>query len=136
MIGATHEQTRLYLAAVAAQIEGAVVCAGEAAGLCAWLRIPTVAGFVGVWDAEELGEHGLVVQAYELDDNEEVTHAGDVAWVCERAPVQEAVTVIRRYLDSLDGPAERRSRLEQGQLQTQAQQPDLLSGHGCGLSPG
>ncbi len=76
MIGTTHEQTRDFLQAIAAQIDSALTCAGESPGLCHWLRIDTPRGFVGVWDTQELGERGLVIQAYELDQDQEVTYAG------------------------------------------------------------
>ena len=38
-------------------------------------------------DAEQLREHVLFVQAYEVDDDDEVIFAGEVVWVCERAPM-------------------------------------------------
>ena len=63
MIGTTREQTRQHLQAVAAQIGTATLLPGDSRGFCDWLRIPIPGGHVGVWDAEELGEHGLAVQA-------------------------------------------------------------------------
>ncbi len=48
-------------------IPDASVWAGESPERCHWLRIPTPRGYVGVWDAEQLGAHGLCVQAYDLD---------------------------------------------------------------------
>ena len=39
-----------------------------------------------------------IIQAYEVEDDDHVTFAGEVDWVCERAPVDEADEVIRRYL--------------------------------------
>lgn len=128
MIGTTKEETRIYLEALAARIDGASTFEGESPGFCVWLRIATPPGFVGVWDAEELGEHGLFVQAYEMDDNEDVTFAGELDWISDRACVEDAVAVVRRYLA---GPSVRRSPVEQGQLQAEPQQPGLLGGHRC-----
>jgi len=39
-----------------------------------------------------------------VEDDDEVIFAGEVDWVCERAPADEAVEVIRR---SLAGPSVR-----------------------------
>lgn len=86
MLCTTHEQTRHYRQDVAAHVPGAVTCPPELPGLCHWLRIPTPGGFVAAWDAAELGEHGLAVQAFELDRDEQVSYAGQIAWVWERAP--------------------------------------------------
>ena len=68
-----------------------------------------------MWDAEELGEHGLAVQAYEFADADEndVTYARQVAWIGERASVRDAVAVIRRYLASANA---RGLQVEQRQL--------------------
>ncbi len=116
MIGGSNEHTRLYLEAVAPSIDGAAPLQGDAPGSCQWLRVPIPRGHVGVWDAEQFGEHGLAVQAYEFTDVDEndVIYAGEVAWIGERAPVEEAVAVIRRYLA---GPQViRGSHVEQRQL--------------------
>jgi len=109
MIGTTVTGTALFLARVAAQVEGAQVRPGESPELCEWIRIPTARGYVGVWDAEELGEHGLVIQAYEFTDpdQQDVSFAGEVAFVHERASADETVAAVLGYLA---GPSVRRSR--------------------------
>ena len=79
---------------MAPSIDGAAPLQGDAPGSCQWLRVPIPRGHVGVWDAEQFGEHGLAVQAYEFTDVDEndVIYAGEVAWIGERAPVEEAVS--------------------------------------------
>lgn len=111
MIGTTIRGTGLFLNAVAAQVDGAHVRSGDFPGACPWVRIPTRTGFIGVWDAEELGEHGLFVQAYDLTPTppadtaggvgvgETVTSAGSVAWIHERATVAEGVQAVRAYVE-------------------------------------
>ena len=85
-----------------------------------------------------------IIQAYEVEDDDHVTFAGEVDWVCERAPVDEADEVIRRYLA---GPCVRASsgvrpattlgsQVERRQLQTEPQQPGLLGGDGCRVGSG
>ena len=85
-----------------------------------------------------------IIQAYEVEDDDYVTFAGEVDWVCERAPVDEADEVIRRYLA---GPCVRASsgvrpattlgsQVERRQLQTEPQQPGLLGGDGCRVGSG
>ncbi len=67
MIGTSNQETNHFLAQMGSLIPDASVWAGESPGFCHWLRIATPYGYVGVWDAEQLGEHGLFVQAYDLD---------------------------------------------------------------------
>ena len=100
MIGTTLAETLAYLNAIAMYVPGAVACPGEFPGVCEWVRIPTRRGFVAVWDADELGEHGLAVQAFELDRDGDVTYAGPIAWVWERAPFAQALAIVRDYLAS------------------------------------
>ena len=69
-----------------AHVPGAVTCPLELPGLCHWLLISAPGGFVAVWDAQELGEHGLAVQAFELDNGEQLTNAGHIAWVWNKPP--------------------------------------------------
>ena len=135
MIGTTREQTRQHLQAVAAQIGAATLLPGDSPGFRDWLRIPIPGGHVGVGDAEELGEHGLAVQAYEFADADEndVTYAGQVAWIGERAPVRDAVAVSRRYLATANA---RGSQVEQRQLSAQPQQPGLLRSDGGRVGSG
>ena len=99
MIGTTIRGTSLFLAAVAAQIESAQVQPGAESGLSDWVRVPTPHGHVEVWDAEEVGEHGLAIQTYQVRDGGQPISVGDLGWICERASVEEAVEVIGCYLD-------------------------------------
>jgi len=99
MIGTTIRGTSLFLAAVAAQIESAQVQPGAESGLSDWVRVPTPHGHVEVWDAEEVGEHGLANQTYQVRDGGQPISVGDLDWICERASVEEAVEVIGCYLD-------------------------------------
>jgi len=73
MIGTTIRGTSLFLAAVAAQIESAQVQPGAESGLSDWVRVPTPHGHVEVWDAEEVGEHGLANQTYQVRDGGQPT---------------------------------------------------------------
>ena len=85
-----------------------------------------------------------IIQAYEVEDDDHVTFAGEVEWVCERAPVDKADEVILRYLA---GPYVRASsgvrpattlgsQVERRQLQPGPQQPGLLGGDGCRVGSG
>lgn len=103
MIGTTIRGTSLFLAAVAAQIGAAEVRPGEEPGLCDFLRIPTVDGHVEVWDAEEIGEHGLAIRTYEPGVGAPPIGVGDSGWICERATVEDAVEAIRRHVRERDG---------------------------------
>lgn len=105
MIGTTIRGTSLFLAAVAAQVEDCEVRPGEPQGACDWICIPTPHGHVEVFDAEEVGEHGLVIRTYTLDDGHPTGH-GRGGWISERATVEEAVQAIRRYVreTSDEGP--------------------------------
>jgi hypothetical protein len=123
VIGSTASATDQFLAAVAAQVESATVHPGDTPASCTWIRIPIRDGFVGVWDAEELGEHGVYVQAWtpepllpqwiwpDLGDGPAgprrcgeftLTPVDAPAFICERATVDEAVKLIRRYLQRID----------------------------------
>jgi hypothetical protein len=145
MIGTSNHETNDFLAQMGSLIPDASVWPGESPGFCHWLRIPTPRGYVGVWDAEQLGEHGLCVQAYDLDPAGDtggtdpfanVTYAGPVDWICERATVEAAVDTVRRYVDANATRLTRQSHIEQRQLQTHGQQPSLVSRHGCQVHPG
>jgi len=143
MIGNTPRETALFLSQVAADVEGAEVRQGEDPGLCEWIRIPTGRGYVGVWDAEELGEHGLFIQGYDLDFGDgdtdagaEVTFAGAVDWIHERATVEVAVEIVCRYLEATAERLTRQSHIEQWQLRPEPQQPRLVSRYGCRVRPG
>ncbi len=145
MIGTTNQETNQFLAQMGSLIPGASVWAGESPGFCHWLRISTPRGYVGVWDAEQLGEHGLCVQAYDLDPADDsgvndpfanVTYAVPVDWICERATVEVAVDTVRRYVDANTVRLTRLSHVEQRQLQTHPQQPSLVSRDGCRVRPG
>lgn len=105
MIGTTIRGTSLFLAAVAAQVEDCEVRPGEPQGAYDWICIPTPHGHVEVFDAEEVGEHGLVIRTYTLDDGHPTGH-GRGGWISERATVEEAVQAIRRYVreTSDEGP--------------------------------
>jgi len=74
MIGTTIRGTSLFLAAVAAQVEDCEVRPGEPQGAYDWICIPTPHGHVEVFDAEEVGEHGLVIRTYTLDDGHPTGH--------------------------------------------------------------
>src|SRR5665647_3080215 len=85
-----------------------------------------------------------IIGAYEVEDDDHVTFAGKVDWVCERAPVDEVDEVILRYLA---GPSVRPSsgvrpattlgsQVERRQLPTEPQQPGLLGGDGCRVGSG
>jgi len=94
MIGTTIRGTSLFLAAVAAQIESAQVQPGAESGLSDWVRVPTPHGHVELWDAEEVGEHGLAIQTYQVRDGGQPISVGDLGcpagtvlprptrWVC------------------------------------------------------
>ncbi len=119
MIGNTNQDTNHFLARTSDLIKDASVWPGDSPGLCHWLRIPTQYGFVGVWDAEQLGEHGLFVQAYALDATDvsgqndpfaNVTYTGPVDWICDRATLEVAAATVRWYLDNLDSDGVRQSR--------------------------
>jgi len=115
MIGVTHLHHYIYLEAVGAYFDGSDIRGPEGPGYHGWLRIPTPGGHVAVSDAQELGERGLAIQAFEFADAEEndPNFFGEIAWIGERAPVQEAVTAVLSYLAS---PNVRYSHVEQRQL--------------------
>jgi hypothetical protein len=106
MTGTTLTDPYIHLHAISLFLHGAVSCPGEFPGLCEWVRIPTRRGFVAVYDAQELGEHGFAVQAFQLDRDGDVTFSGPIAWVSEHAPAPQALAIIRDYLASpeLHGP--------------------------------
>jgi len=94
------------------------------------------------------GRQGLVVervgQAYDLDPADDsggtdpfanVTYAGPVDWICERATIDVAVHTVRRYVDANAVRITRQSHIEQRQVQTHPQQPSLISRHGCRVRP-
>ncbi len=66
MIGTTIERTSRFLAAVAAQIESAQVQPGATSVFSDWVRIATPHGHVEVWDAEEVGEHGVAIETCQV----------------------------------------------------------------------
>lgn len=115
MMGVTHLHHQVYLEAVGVYFNGSDIRGPEGHGYQVWLRIPTPRGHVALSDAQELGERGLAVQAFEFADAQEndPNFFGEIAWIGERAPVQEAVIAIRGYLAS---PNVRHSYLEQRQL--------------------
>jgi len=98
-IGTTIERTSLFLAAIAAQIEYAQVQPGATSVFSDWVRIATPHGYVEVWHVEEVAEHGLAIQTYQVRDGGQLISVGDLGWICEGASVGEAVEVIGGYPD-------------------------------------
>ncbi len=56
--------------------------------------------------------------------------AGAVDWIHERATVEVAVEIVRRYLEATAERLTRQSHIEQWQLQPEPQQPRLVSRYG------
>ncbi len=142
MMGTSNQDTNQFLAQMCALITDASVWPGDSPGLSHWLRIPTTHGFVGVWDAEQLGEHGLFVQAYTTDASAQndpfanVTYSGPIDWICDRATIEVAVETVCRYLVANTVRTTGRSHIEQRQLQTHPQQPRLICRDGSRVGPG
>ena len=151
MIGSTNAETNAFLDQLAADLIGSETFGGVSPGFCHWLRIPVTGGYVGVWDAEEVGERGLLVQALEhvnQDEADDVTFAREMVLVCEHADVPTTLAIIRDYLagpsvagrpgvESAGSPVGSPvgTQVEQRQLQPQPQQPGLVRRYGCRVRP-